>query len=248
MKLHRIAAIAALSLASIAAADETSIGGHAQLPPGITLDDISAANAARRASPVRVPAKSFDDVQYWIGTGANRAAFVLDFNDGMTNDAFVWGYRWDGTTATGADMLLAIVDADPFLHGFFSAPGPFGISTFGFGFDEDHDAGAYSFGGQISPPANGPWVDTDADVVTNGPLDPDDHFEAAWFSGNYWGLMLSTNEGAAWTDASTGVSGHTLVDDEWLGLTFGGFPSTAPANWTAAAEPSSSVGNWTAYE
>lgn len=57
--------------------------------------------------PAQAQVNSFDDIQYWIGSGANRAALVLQWNDGIAPVAFAWGYRWDGA-ATGLDMLRAI--------------------------------------------------------------------------------------------------------------------------------------------
>ncbi len=50
---------------------------------------------------------SFSDIQYWVGTGSNQAAFVVQWNDSKIPDALVWGFRWDGN-ATGEDMLKAI--------------------------------------------------------------------------------------------------------------------------------------------
>ncbi len=49
----------------------------------------------------------FDDIQFWTGSGTNRAALVLQWNDGGTPASLAWGYRWNGE-ATGADMLTAI--------------------------------------------------------------------------------------------------------------------------------------------
>ncbi len=46
-----------------------------------------------------------------VGTGSNLSTLVIDFNDGTTTQSFAWGYRWDGT-ASGEDLLTAIVDAD----------------------------------------------------------------------------------------------------------------------------------------
>lgn len=246
MKLHCIAACAALLAASAATAGETPVGGHAQLPPGITLDDVANANAARSTAAARAPG-SFGDVQFWVGTGANQAALVIDFNDGKTNEAFLWGYRWDGA-ATAEDMVRDVVDTDPYLLWFESAPGAFGVSVFGMGYDEDHDGGAFSYGGVLSPPATGPWTSTGADDVGNGPTDADDHFKSAWLSGNFWGLVLSANNGSTWTGAMTGISGETLDNGEWIGMTFGGFPSPDPASWVAATAPSSSVDSWSIYD
>ena len=55
---------------------------------------------------------TFDDIDFWVGEGENRAALVIRWNDGKKPDGLVWGYRWDGN-ATGADMLEAIATADP---------------------------------------------------------------------------------------------------------------------------------------
>ena len=49
----------------------------------------------------------FDDIQLWAGSGAQKAALVVDFHDGTSKQSFVWGFRWDGK-ATGYDMLTAI--------------------------------------------------------------------------------------------------------------------------------------------
>jgi hypothetical protein len=54
---------------------------------------------------------SLDDIEYWVGLGANRSALVIDFHDGTGKQSFAWGYYYDGIK-TGADMLLAISAAD----------------------------------------------------------------------------------------------------------------------------------------
>lgn len=50
----------------------------------------------------------FDSINYWVGSGSNQAAMVIDLHDGTATHSYVWGYRWDGT-ATGQDMFEAIV-------------------------------------------------------------------------------------------------------------------------------------------
>lgn len=55
----------------------------------------------------QTPVGSFDDIQHWTGSGTNRAALVLQWNDAFSPSSLVWGYRWDGQ-ATGLDMLRAI--------------------------------------------------------------------------------------------------------------------------------------------
>ena len=55
-------------------------------------------------------ALGFADIQNWTGTGPNRAAFVLDFNDGAP--ATAWGFYFSGAP-TGYAMLTAIDAANP---------------------------------------------------------------------------------------------------------------------------------------
>ncbi len=58
-----------------------------------------------------VHAVSFSDIQFWVGSGSNEAAVVIDFNDGQAPKSYVWGFRWNGS-ATGETALRAIVNAD----------------------------------------------------------------------------------------------------------------------------------------
>lgn len=65
-----------------------------------------------------VPAAEFtlDMIQSWAGEGSNRAALVIQWNDEREKNALVFGYRWDGV-ATGADMIKAVIEANPRLYG-----------------------------------------------------------------------------------------------------------------------------------
>ena len=50
---------------------------------------------------------NFENINYWVGTGPNRAALVIQWNDDINPGSLAWGYRWSGN-ATGLDMLNAI--------------------------------------------------------------------------------------------------------------------------------------------
>jgi hypothetical protein len=50
-------------------------------------------------------------VQFWVGSGANTAILVIDFQDGSATPSYAWGYRFDGST-TGEAMLNAVLAAD----------------------------------------------------------------------------------------------------------------------------------------
>ena len=88
------------------------------------------------ASNVR--AVTFSDIQDWIGTGSNEAGFEIDWYDGTTDYALCWGYRWNGT-ATGEQMLDAIVPSDPRLFAEVSGTTQYGTALFGLGYDQDGD-------------------------------------------------------------------------------------------------------------
>ena len=72
----------------------------------------------------------WDKMQNWIGTGENRAAIGIQFNDGYALDTYVWGYRWSAeeapslrkvmTQIVGSDRSLCILEQKTDLHGKFT--------------------------------------------------------------------------------------------------------------------------------
>jgi len=73
-----------------------------------------------------VSAVSFHDIQFWTGTGTNCAGLVIEWSTPesfgnstvpapIADKTLVWGYRFNGT-ATGTQMLTAILAADPRLY------------------------------------------------------------------------------------------------------------------------------------
>ena len=90
------------------------------------------------------PAVSLNDIQFWVGSGTNRAALVVEWSTpesfGYTtvpapvaDKALVWGYRFNGT-ATGIQMFNAIVAADPRLYSVEVVYPTYGTSVYGIGF------------------------------------------------------------------------------------------------------------------
>jgi hypothetical protein len=90
-------------------------------------------------------AVSFQDVQFWTGAGTNRAALVVEWSapesygsstvpTPVADQSLVWGYRFNGT-ATGTEMLRAILDADPRLY--VLADTTYGTYVEGIGFNRD---------------------------------------------------------------------------------------------------------------
>ena len=115
----------------------------------------SARNiSTKQESQLRADASfTFDDIQYWVGNGSNKAALVIEWHDGNRPDAIVWGYRWDGE-ATGHDMIVAIAQADPRLVLLTQYTGWMGYTIDGIGYGESRLNISYDLEGAKSEPKN----------------------------------------------------------------------------------------------
>ncbi|MEM8864401.1 MAG: hypothetical protein AAGF31_02510 [Planctomycetota bacterium] len=164
------------------------------------------------------PVASFADIEFWVGTGANEAALAIDWvGDDSQDTALVWGYRWNGA-ATGETMLRDILAADTRLFAKLSSGGTFGISTFGFGYDQnDDDLFAIDDGTTFN--ADGIAITTPADGAES--VDPADRYREGWFDG-YWHYATGV-QGAGqidWTTSGTGVSQRSLSSGDWDSYAF----------------------------
>jgi len=56
---------------------------------------------------LRASVLTFDSIEFWTGAGTNRAALVIQWNDGASPVSLLWGFRWSGE-ARGIDMLKTI--------------------------------------------------------------------------------------------------------------------------------------------
>ena len=74
----------------------------------------------------------FSKIVHWAGTGENRAALVVQFNDGKEDVAYVWGYRWNGT-ASGEDMLREVAACSSALSVLVQYTGSMGSTLDGIG-------------------------------------------------------------------------------------------------------------------
>lgn len=155
-----------------------------------------------------------DDITTWAGTGSNRAALVIDWNDGVQPESLVWGFRWDGT-ATGAQMLSGVMAADPRLSRTFGGGGP--LTIFGLGYDTDGDGLPLSGAGEFL-----------------SPTDPGDHFQEGWFEAGFWGYYVSSNTSelpSNWSFGGSDFFGESLQDNDWRGFSFApGFDGGAPSS------------------
>ncbi|MCE5314528.1 MAG: PEP-CTERM sorting domain-containing protein [Armatimonadota bacterium] len=155
---------------------------------------------------------SFDDIRLWAGSGSNRAAIVIDWNDGISPESIVWGFRWDGT-ATGRTMLNAVKAAD---EGLYEAAGTYGESAiYGLGYDVDGDG------------------------FSNA--DPADHYRAGFTTTGYWNYWVKSDISADWKYSNYGIQGRKLSDGCMDGWSYGGSPGD-PTAATAVPEPGALTG------
>lgn len=200
---------------------------------GVLRNDIPTAKSQLKASAA--PSISFSDIKYWVGTGTNEAAFVVQWNDSKNPDALVWGFRWDGT-ATGADMMKAIAKAD---HRFFTLlyqGTPQGIAVGGFGFDLDGQnlAALYYNGNTSTPllPVNGIVNTTAYNFDDYNAVDANDHWQSGWMTNGYWSYWVKNPANANFGYSSVGASSRVLQNGSWDVWNFNPSFNTVPVSST----------------
>ena len=191
--------------------------------------------------------QSFDDIQFWTGSGTNRSALVLQWNDGGTPNSLAWGYRWSGN-ATGIGMLKAIAgmtiltppsDPTTVLGTSTGSDSRITLTMERYGFGDSLFSIGFNDGNQNR---------TRADWATG-------YWAYSIFGGNFdytnWGdtTLYTYNTPAAeayssvtWTASPMGASDRELVDGSWDAFSFApGFATTAVAQPFAASVPEPSV-------
>lgn len=159
----------------------------------------------------------FSDVQYWVGTGSNQAAFVVQWNDGKNPDALVWGFKWDGN-ATGEDMLKAIAKADHRFYTLLYQGTQFGTAIGGLGFDLDgQDSRALIKGGNATYPLyplDGIINTTAYDFDDYVAKDTNDHWNSGWYNG-FWSYWVKDPTDADFGFSGVGATTRVLQNGSW---------------------------------
>ena len=159
-----------------------------------------------------ITVNSFSNIQYWTGTGTNRAALVLEFGGPSTPASVAWGYRWNGSSTTAASMLFALAGtitvtgtnapaplagSDPRLSvdaSFFSSFGGYFVNTI-----------SYNQAGLPSP-----WTQSTRLI------------QDAYFDDGTYPTLYSLNSSGLWSpsfaQAQVGMSGLTLSNGMWVGF------------------------------
>ena len=142
---------------------------------------------------------TFDDIHYWVGEGTNKAAIVIDWNNGLPGSSIAYGYRWNGTSANMAAVLRELEAEDRRLHVGISQS-PWGSSMDAFGYDSNGDGGAF-------------------DLVEEASTDPAD-FIGVYAAPNYWQSLHANSaafpENAEWGYFGVGLDGQFPTNGQWI--------------------------------
>jgi hypothetical protein len=173
-----------------------------------------AAVCAMMAGSAGAAIGSLDDIQFWTGSGPNRAGIVVDWNgDSAADEALVWGFRWE-VTASGEDMLRAAIVADPRLFAKLGANGSLGVAVRGVGYDLSDDG---EFALDDGTTFDGDGIAASGPTDGAGALDAADFYREGWFTGVWSYATANANPwpGGAWAFSGVGPTTRTLVDGAW---------------------------------
>ena len=118
-----------------------------------TTDVVTNKNDDNTAVSTNDKDFTFDDIQFWVGEGSNKAAIVIQWNDDNSPNTLVWGYRWDGD-AYGIDMFKAVAQADTRLVLLTQFTGSMGNTVCGVGYDDEPFTIEYDLEHAMNNPRN----------------------------------------------------------------------------------------------
>ena len=177
-------------------------------------------------------AVSFDDIQFWIGSGTNRAALVVEWSTPesfgvsmvpgpIASKSLVWGYRFDDM-ATGAQMFSAILAADPRLYAVGSIDPKWGLGITGIGF---HFGGGGSYGLADGSTTNyftsGLHTNTTVYIDAAAPLNPGDLYWGGWNGPNWENWTELGDVGGVFNSPDRGTNAYWTPDDPNDPFSFG---------------------------
>ena len=170
------------------------------------------------------PLFSAEDITYWVGEGPKQAALVIDWHDDRLPHALVWGYRWEGEVTT-EQMLRDVVTADQRLVLLTSPFYSYGTACTGIGYllQKPEKKVEVLIDGvpvdEVSPRifhAKSGEADVDAAQLTI----PSALWRSGWLTAGYWVYYLKDKRLAPWSYSNIGISGTTVTDKSWHGLSF----------------------------
>ncbi len=194
-----------------------------------------------RATPL-----TFNSIQFWTGAGTNRAAMVIQWNDGETPASLVWGYRWNGV-ATGFDMFRSIAGSTSInamgsptnTSSYTGADIRLATSWTEFGFGKALDSVVFNSGESSRSRAD--WTTGFWEYQIFGGQFNYDLYDSNW---NFIETTTYVREGSdtytevAWFSSPIGSSDRNLIDGSWDAWSFADNFAPAAIIQPTAAPPS----------
>ncbi len=177
---------------------------------------------------------SFDDIQFWTGTGSNESALVIQFNDGNSPVSLAWGFRWDDANTSVETMLLSLAGS------ISGGPSPIAGSDSRLGLTLGFFAGLGYYVDGVTYDQNGLAGETQI-VRSQSGYDPG--------TSSYWALYLGTDGNAfpangTFAISDFGAASTLLSDHGWYGLSYSpgdDFYNFSIPEAAAIPEPSSTI-------
>lgn len=194
---------------------------------------MTAALAVIGMSASQAQAFNLEDIQFWTGTGTNRAALLIEWNAPevynntevsapIASKTLAWGYRWDGI-ASATEMLNAVLSADQQLFAVLSEDTGYGSMIMGLGYDWNHNRAygvqngtqiqTYSYQTSVSDVVDGIITlgYSDADVFNT--LEPADLYWGG-VNGPSWELWQEKEQNGGFTTMpDRGANPYWTADD-----------------------------------
>lgn len=158
----------------------------------------------------KTSAVSLDGIQFWTGSGTNRAGLVIEWSTPesrlystvpapIADKSLVWGYRFNGP-ATAAQMFEAIVAADSRLYALEVVDPRYGLGIYGIGFHLGGGDLGVTDGSTTNFFPNGFQTNVTVDVDAAAPLNPGDLFWSG-FNGPNWETWNELGDAGGYFDS-----------------------------------------------
>ncbi len=200
--------------------------------PRTFFTTLALASVTSLPTLTAAPITGFDDISLWYGSGPNRSALVLDWNDGTPQDSFAWGFRWSGS-ATGEDLFRTVAGSIAEANAPF-VPGPALPNG-----DGDPNLALFIRIFDFGSPA--PSVDR---VTYSQPGGPNHDQDSNGFNDGFWSYWNAEGTGdypASWTEGPVGFADRSLADGSWDGFSFVEDFTGVPPSAAVAAVPEPSA-------
>ena len=193
-----------------------------------------------------------DSLDYY-GTGPDRAAFVVDWNNGSANEVIAWGYNFDATTPPTMQTMMEDIAASSTSKLFIRWDSDAGFGAFLFGLGLQNGMTVFDVTGAVDSAGNsvaanfvdGVWDINTASVGWEPPAAFDgtasnsgDFYSegfgwSSYVAGNAPDFSTSVSDTSLtspsnWTATSLGISSVGLVDEGWYAFGNGRAPDTVP--------------------